>query len=432
VEQVFELHWKSTEHMERDHRSPQILPGGEVLLFTIDNSTRDKQIAVRSLVEGPKHTVLRKGTYARYVPTGHIVYAWEGDLLAVPFDLESLQVTGSPVTVLQGVMMEEGHGVAQYGLSDTGTLIYVPGTLVKAQEGSLVLVDHKGAVKPLPKPPGSYYFSPRLSPDGRHVLLSQLDELGRRRFWVSESERATWGRLTDGDEEEWWAIWNLDGTKIFYNSTVEGAMPVEIRQQSVHGAANTPLIPRGEYNRMPCSLSSDGKLLFFADGDGPNGIDIWESRLDQTSPPKKIMGSPAGETHPAIAPGGQWIAYSSDESGRWEVYVANYPELTQKTRISTKGGWEPLWAPDGRKLFYRNTSGGRVMSVTFEAAQVGIPEVLLEGAFVGGNRFNRMWDLSADGKQFLMVKRETERLNLNEIRVVQNWFEELDRLVPTD
>ena len=172
---------------EGGHVFPQFLPGGDVVLFTIANSPVDARIAVRHLATGNQRVLIERGFHGRYVSTGHIVYAWEGELLAVPFDLAELEVTGLPVRVLDGVLMEGNPRAAHFSVSDNGSLVYVPGDMVR-DESRLAWVDRSGDVEALPFPPGGW--GPRISPDGRQILVSRPDSRGAGScVWVYELER---------------------------------------------------------------------------------------------------------------------------------------------------------------------------------------------------------------------------------------------------
>jgi len=421
----------SLDHLVRDSRHPQILPGGKSVLACVDNSPMDKRVAIHSLETGAMNTILRRGTSARYVPSGHIVYAWDGDLLAVPFDIDNLEVIGSPVTVLQGIHMEDLHGSANFAISDTGTLVYVPGPMIRSQAG-VALVDRNGDIENLPIPMG-IFTSPRISKDGRHILLAQAGELGLHQFLVYDVERGASVSLNDGNEHEYWGIWDSTGENVIYNSSVNGKLPALLFRKNRELESIDPLTPQREFTQQPICVSSDGKYLFFQESETPTGFDIWLMDLSSEFQTQKLLGSSANELHPSISPDSQWLAYASDETGQWEVYVRPFPESARKIRISTEGGWEPIWSPDGKKIYFRNLNGTSIFEVQFDSdkAEAGKPEILIEGPFKEGLFYGPMYDLAPDGR-FLVLTKNTQEFRPTEIRVIQNWLEELKRLVPVN
>jgi serine/threonine-protein kinase len=422
---------ESLDHLVRDSRHPQILPGGKSVLACVDNSPMDKRVAIHSLETGAMNTILRRGTSARYVPSGHIVYAWDGDLLAVPFDIDNLEVIGSPVTVLQGIHMEDLHGSANFAISDTGTLVYVPGPMIRSQAG-VALVDRNGDIENLPIPMG-IFTSPRISKDGRHILLAQSGELGLHQFLVYDVERGASVSLNDGNEHEYWGIWDSTGENVIYNSSVNGKLPALLFRKNRELESIDPLTPQREFTQQPICVSSDGKYLFFQESETPTGFDIWLMDLSSGFQTQKLLGSSANELHPSISPDSQWLAYASDETGLWEVYVKPFPESARKIRISMNGGWEPIWSSDGKKIYFRSLNGTSIFEVQFDSdkAEAGNPEILIEGPFKEGLYYGPMYDLAPDGR-FLVLTKTAQEFQPTEIRVIQNWLEELKRLVPVN
>ena len=412
------------------HVFPQVLPGGETVLFTIWNSSKDASIAVRHLTTGEQRTLIDAGTYGRYVPTGHLVYAWAGELLAVPFDLEELTVTGLPVRVLEDVLMEESRGAAHFSLSDNGSLAYVPGGLVR-DESRLVWVDRAGNLEPLPFPPGEHTV--RVSPDGKQVLATRRGVKGPGMdLWIYDLERGTQRRLTDEKGLEWWGLWTPDGGSVVYSSSADG--PLNLYWKPADGTGDEEILVESDYALNAFSWSADGKLLAFQQQSHPTtGTDIW---VLADGEPRPFLRTTNEEVHPTFSPDGRWLAYVSDESGRWEVSVQPYPGPGAVTPISTDGGFEPVWSPDGREIYYRRESGAQVMAVSFvpdEAPpRVGKPRLLFEGPYRGGQRYGRSYDLAPDGERFLMIQEGEPPSPPPQYNIVLNWFQELKRLVPTD
>ncbi|MEE8160632.1 MAG: hypothetical protein V3T61_03240, partial [Acidobacteriota bacterium] len=259
---------------EFSHRWPQTLPGGRTVLFTIDTggSFDDARIAVLSLATGEKKVLVDGGTNARYSPTGHIVFARAGSLLAVPFDLEGLKVTGEPVSIVEGVMMEPG-GAAHFTLSDEGTLVYVAGEVLTSNR-KLVWVSRKGEVTPLPAPPRAY-MQPSLSPDAQ-LLAVDIREGSNYEVWISEVSRGTLTRLTFHPEEDINPIWTPDGKQVTFSSEMAGEYPtLWWRAADGSGAAEQLLAREEGLARFPTSWSPDGQTLAFTEKGADTGSDVW-------------------------------------------------------------------------------------------------------------------------------------------------------------
>jgi serine/threonine protein kinase/Tol biopolymer transport system component len=418
---------------ERNPFYPQLLPGGEVVLFTIWNDSKDSRIAVYDLTTGERRIVHQPGSYGRYVPTGHLVYAWEGELLAVPFDLEELRVTGLPVRVLENVLMEELYGVAHFSVSNNGSLVYVPGGMVRLAS-IFAWVDRTGEVEPLSFPPSQ--FGPRISHDGNRVLVGRPSASGTGAdIWVYDLERGVERPVTDEQGSEYWAIWTPDGERIVYNSFREGRT-LNLYWKPADGSGPEELLAETEHWLQPYSFSADGKLLAYQESNHPtNGFDIWVLSMEERRP-RPFLQSKHNEIHPALSPDGRWMAYASNESGRYEVNVRSYPGPGVVTQVSADGGFEPIWSPDGREIYYRTQEGKRVMAVEFTpdapTPRLGKPRLLFEGRFAGLETYGRRYDLAPDGERFLMLQENEPPPPPTQYNVVLNWFEELKRLVPTE
>ena len=426
---------------EYSHRWPQFLPGGKAVLFTIDTegSFDEARIGVLSLETGKVDVLLDGGTNPRYSPTGHIVFSRVGALLAVPFDLERLEQTGDPVTVVESILMEPG-GAAHFTLSDDGSLAYVPGGML-VPDRKLVWVNRHGEVDPLPAE-AREYTNPSLSPDGQRVAVS-IREGSNYDVWVSEVARGTLTRLTSQPGEDHAPIWTPDGKQVTFAADVKGegpAGPPALWWRPADGSGpQEPLLENEEPEvTMPTSWSPDGQTLAFTDRiTSVAGHDIWMLPLEGEQKPWAFLDTEFEETGAMFSPNGRWLAYMSNETGRFEVYIQPFsvsgPRGTKQ--ISVGGGTEPLWGPDGRELFYRN--GDKMMAVAIETESdpelsVGTPALLFEGRFLPGpNWARRNYDISPDGQRFLMIQREQD-LVPTEIIVILNWFEELKRLVPTN
>ncbi|HTG61308.1 MAG TPA: protein kinase, partial [Terriglobia bacterium] len=413
---------------EYSYRWPEILPGGHAALFTIWTgaaSFDQARIGVLSLETSERRILVEGGTYPRYVPSGHLVYAQGGGLLAVPFGLKRLEVTGPPVSILEGVSMNPTFGGAEFSLSDDGSLAYVPGGS-RVREGTLLWVDRKGAVLPLPAPPRGY-LSPRLSPDGQWLAVAiEGPHLGA---WLYDLARGTLTRLT-GSTVVPRSIWTPDGKHVTFLATLSDALNLYWMPADGSGAAER-LTTSGNF-QVPGSWSPDGHVLAFSEVDPTTGWHIWMLRLEGDRKPRPFLQTASNEYGPMFSPDGRWLAYQSDESGRQEIYVRSFPGPGGKWQISTEGGVQPVWARNGRELFYRN--GDKMMAAAIEtkpAFAAAKPKLLFEGHYETGIfAFEPDYDVSPDGQRFLMIKASEPEQAATQLNLVLNWSDELRRLVP--
>jgi eukaryotic-like serine/threonine-protein kinase len=420
------------EKGETDHDWPEFLPGGKTVLFAAGTSSdnwTNAQVAVQSLGTGERRNLVQGGMYPNYAPSGHLVYAQGGSLMAVPFDPQRLAVTGTAIPVLEGVLQSTSSGDAEYSFSATGSLVYVPGGVqVQATQRRLVWVSRNGAEQPLAAPAHDYRL-PRLSPDGRRIAL--VNDEPETQVWLYDLSRETLSRFTFEGNDNIFPVWTPDGKWIAFNSNKEGSAH-NIFWLLADGSGGLERLTTSEYGQAPSSWSPDGQLLAFVEFNPTTGADIWVLRMgDRKAQP--FLRTPFNEAAATFSPDGRWLAYTSDESGRFEIYVQPYPGPGGKRQISTDGGTEPAWNPNGRELFYR--SGDKMMAVdiaTQPTFAAGKPRMLFEGPYVPTGTTSPNYDVSPDGKRFLMLK-PTEQAEAapTQINVVLNWFEELKRRVPT-
>jgi len=412
---------------EVSHRSPEILPSGKAVLFTIwtGMGSENARIGVLSLETGEQRVLVEGGTNPQYASSGHLVYARTGGLLAVPFDLKRLEVTGPPVSVLEGVRMHPASGTAEFSVSADGALAYVRGGW-SFGEHTLVWVDHRGAVEALPVSSRGY-LSPRLSPDAQRLSVSIPGS--NSGVWVYDTARGTLTRLTESTVNPR-AIWTPDGKHLTFLAAPGGAL--NIYWMPADGSSAAERLTTGENIQLPGSWSPDGQVLAFSEADPTTGWDIWVLKLGGARRPRPFLQTPYNEYAPAFSPDGRWLAYGSDESGRPEIYVRPFPGPGGKTQISTDGGVQPVWARSGRELFYRNAD--KMMAAAIEANpafSAAKPKLLFEGHYEASTfSFEPNYDVSPDGKRFLMVKGSEQESAATQLNVVLNWSDELRRLAP--
>ncbi len=421
---------------EVSDRWPQVLPGGKAVLFTLwsGGSFDDASVGVLLLETGERRTLLKGGTFARYVPSGHLVYARAGGLLAVPFDLKRLEVTGPPVSILEGVSMHPTTGAAEFSSSNNGSLAYFAGGL-RTEERTLVWVDRKGTAQPLPAPAHPYFF-PRLSPDGLRLAVGiSGSDVG---VWVYDLARGTLTLVTKTAIMPN-PIWTPDGKRLTFNDAQHG--PWNLFWTPADGSGTAERLTTSENGQSPGSWSPHGQALAFSEMDPTTGYDIQVLKLEGEPSallkagrkPQPFLQTPSNASAPMFSPDGRWLAYQSNESGRNEVYARPFPAPGGKSQISTEGGTEPIWARNGRELFYRNGDKLMVVAVETKAAFAAAkPKLLFEGQYEPGlYAFSANYDVGPDGQRFLMLKSSEQGTPATQINVVLNWFEDLRHRVPT-
>jgi serine/threonine-protein kinase len=402
-------------------RTPQVLPGGKAVLFSEVGGTTvaEGQIVVQSLESGARK-LLGPGDHPRYVSSGHLIFTRGATLMAAPFDLARQEIFGQPAPILDGIVRTPA---AQFSVSDTGSLVYVPGGN-QLTAHSLVWVDRDGREEPLPTAPRSF-SKPRISPDGRQVAIV----VDNRQIWSYDLSRAMPTPLTAADAQSNFPVWTPDGSRLAFSSNQDGAL--KMSWMPADGSGSAEQLTTSVLFQDPSSFSPDGRLLVFVELDPANAQDIWVLPMDSGRKPRPLLTTRFVEGGPMLSPDGQWLAFVSNESGDNEVYVRAFSGSRRKTRISSDGGQELAWAPDGHELFYR--SGDRMMAVdivTRPTLKTGKPRLLFERAFAKGGPW-RDYDVSLDGRRFLMLKPTKEDVPLTQLNVVLNWLEELKERVPT-
>ncbi len=404
---------------ERGYRWPEILPGGDAVLFTVATSDilsfDEARIAVRSLRTGEQHELIRGGTFATFAATGDLLYARAGALMAAPFDARRLTMTGAARPVLDGIVTYPVNGAAQYALSPNGTLLYVAGKPV-SREAALSWVDRSGRTSRLAVAPAAYQ-NLVISPDGRRAALN-IDGANAS-VWILDLDRTTVTRLT----HEWSnnnALWTPDGTRVTFTSARGGVRTLFWQRVDGQGEAE-PVFPSGQFAAQvtQASWTRDGRTAIFDALSSRTGQDLWVVGLDGDRTPKPLMQTSFNEMQPAVSPDGRWLAYVSNETGRSEVYVQPFPGPGSKTRISTDGGLRPVWARSGLELFYRN--GDAMMAVKIETSpsfSPGRPQLLFRKASTGS------YDVASDGR-FLMIEALPSETAARPVTVVLNWLQEL-------
>ena len=419
AERVFEL------PANRVARAPYAVPGRNVVLFTEQAGGLSSAIMALDLKTDAPRLLVEPGGRPQYLASGHLLYA-DGDvLLAAPFDLETLSLNGPSVRVAENVV-RTANGSGLFGSSPRGTLVYPGGA--GSETRTLVWIDRKGVEQKIASPP-KYLDQPRLSPDGsRLALATRNDTLD---IHVLELGRGALTRLTFANGEDETAVWTPDGAHLVFKADPQ---TVSVVAADGSGAAR-PIPGATELAKMNVhlvSMSPDGKHLALNGTPGQTGEDVLIASLEGAGAVRPFAQSRFNELAPAFSPDGKWLAYASDESGRFEVYVQPFPGPGGKWQVSIDGGSEPVWARSGKEIFYR--SDRRMMAVpvqTIPTFALGRALRLFEGDYEFSHRNHTNYDVSPDGQRFLMLKNETPASS-SVLHVVIDLGAELVRRAPRE
>jgi serine/threonine protein kinase/Tol biopolymer transport system component len=405
---------------EISHRFPQPLPDGRTVIFTVKYnniaSFDDAVIAAEDIVTHKRRLIIRGGSYARYVPTGHIMYARGSSIYAVPFDPVSIETTGPPLPVEEGGMLNPLSGDANYSVSNTGTLVYAPLGSFSGLDASIIWIDRAGRTSPL-LDSSQAYANCSLSPDGRRLAITI--RAANDDIWVYQLDRGTMSRITFGGGNSDYPVWTPDGKRIVYVS--ERGRSVRLFTKPWDGSGVGEELGEGlDLDIISWeSTSPDGKILAFCQQG-----DIWTMTTGDDRKSRKFIATPATEINPSFSPDGRWLAYISNESGQNEVYVVPFPRGEAKYQISTHGASYSRWQPDGKTLLY--LSGRHVMEVDVRLApgfDFSPPRKVVELP----ESWSGSWDVSADGKKFVVGIVESGDVQAAQVNVVLGWFDVLTR-----
>jgi serine/threonine-protein kinase len=417
---------------EASHRFPSFLPGGRALLFHVNHvSTQQDRsaIAVLSLDTGQWTRIIEGGTYARYLRTGHIVYARDGVVFAVPFDLQNLKITGTAAPVLSNVWYEDTPNNAGYDVAADGTLVYVQ-RAAEPPRNELVWVSREGQIEPVAHELQAYVTNQlALSPDGQRLAVV----VDRDGLWIYHLQERRWQRLSAQGGPSF-PVWSPTGDRIAFQSNRDGPWNLYVIPADSEGTqkrlTNTANMQR------PWSWSPDGRFLAYDEQDfnaapdspGPN---TWIVPVDGSGKPQMLE---PGAAVPAFSPDGRWLAYTSWAPGRFELYVRAFPGPGPKQLVSgTESGLSPVWSRDGRELFYTQRPGDtRIVSrriESFSPLRLAEPRVAFALPFSLDNLgffITRMFALTPDGKRIIAVRPDARRpQDINTLQVIRNWPEEV-------
>ncbi len=409
---------------------PQVLPGGRHVLYTEaqPGSLAQADAVIRALDGSDRRIVLGGAAAARYVETGHLLYSAGERVMAVPFDLAARRVTGEAVALAEPINVSLTNGLWQAAWSRTGTLIHLPPIREHLQ---LVWVDRHGTVTPAALTPRPY-SDPRLSPDARRLAAHLQDD--ENDVWAGDLSRGALTRLTFDRMEDETPVWSPDGRNVAYAASRAGPSR-GVYTRAADGSGPEEFLWNSAEHSHVIDWSPDGRALVVNVLHPTNGSDLLLLDLE-TRHARPLIQSRFNDRYGRLSPDGRWIAYSSDESGREEIYVQPFPGLDARVQVSPGGGTQPIWSRDGRELYYRGPRDVMASAVDARAPMVFAPPHALFA-----DRFERpqpdghiTYDVAPDGR-FLMIaapRADGGTSGRNEIHVVLNWFEELKARAPTN
>ena len=404
------------------------MPGSKVVLFTVGTQANPDDydganIEALVLATGERRLVLKAASMASYVPTGHLIFARGGSLYAVRFDTATLTVREPAHLVVQGVAGDRTTGASHFSVAGDGTLAYVSGAATTGDR-RLVWADRQGQLQPLDLPAG-YYADPQISPDGTRLALT-VGTGDTRDVWIHNFSTKTLTRLTFGGQN-WTPVWSVDGRDIFYVA-IESGIKTSLLRKPADGSADAQRLAQIEGEAYLTHLQGDTAIFDFRDPNSQTTQKFHLVTLDVKAPGKVVplVATTGGDLAGVVSPNGRFLAYETDESGRAEVYVRDFPGPGGRWQVSTAGGEEPHWSANGRELFYRNNDLFMAAGVDTRAAfQASTPALLFKGVY--NIRTTTLLSFAVDpkGDRFLMIRPVNEEGEASRVHVVLNWFEEL-------
>lgn len=399
---------------EFSHRWPEWLPDGDTVLFTIGSSGNfsDAQIAAQTLTSGRRSVLVQGGTNPHFLSDGTLLFARNGRIESIALDARSLTVSGMPVTVLHDVR-QSADGAAQLSVSPSGNAAFIPAG-ADATQRRLVSVARDGTSTPLAAAAG-VYTSPRVSPDGKKLIVA-LDS-PTPDLWVYDMSAGSMTQLTfDAGASS--PMWARDAQQVLFGSTQVGVL--NLFTTSLGGGGRAERLVASGNPQFPGSWGADGTLVFVEQRPS-TGRDILRLPPGQRTP-DPLLASPADESSPRMSHDGRLLAYVSNASGRFEVYVGplNAPERSRS--ISTDGGTEPVWSMNGREIYYREGTRMMVVSIDTSGGAAGRPSLLFDSDFARGSSDTPNYDVTPDGR-FVMVQPPPTSGPV--LHILVNWLREL-------
>jgi len=411
---------------EWSHRFPHFTPDGKTLLFTAHTGAFDFNegtIWAQSMETGERTKILDGGPDARILPNGFLLYIQAGSLLAVPIDLATMKPKGPERTVAEHVAVQFNTGAALFTVSSRGDFAYIGGEAT-GDDARIVWADRAGEAEEFAVARNVYRF-PRLSPDGRELSVQAIGG-NRGGSWVSPTDSPSLSRLST---DLLVTLWGPESKRLFYTAYENGTPSGRIVAKAFDGTGTETTIYEHTSVARATSISSDGKKLLFMASDPETKSDIWILPLEAGSAAQPLLETPAQEGGGRFSPDGRFMVYVTDETGRFEINVMELSGPGGNWLISSEGGYAPVWAPNGREIFYRN--GENVLTVPVQTSPVfkaGTPEVLFQGGYEGliDSIFVPNYDVTADGSRLLMIRSPELDIKAPAITIVLHGADQLE------
>jgi serine/threonine protein kinase/Tol biopolymer transport system component len=420
-----------TARGETDHSWPDVLPNGKGVLFTVTFAAKSAAsggslfaIAVADIPSGKHRVIVNDAVCPRYAAPGHLLYVTtNGTLMIAPFDQNSMKITGEPTALIEGMRLGMG-GSADVAVSEDGTLVYATSAAQGNQE--LVWVTRDGKAQSVdPDWQGGDFTFPALSPDGKRLAITRTPGGQPGDIWVKRLDRSSSIKLTVDGKDNYGSGWTPDGRSVTFSSAFATGV---LWTKLADGSAQAVMQLHEKWDLYNPRWSPDGKwLIFQTDVGSPGRADILGIRPGVDSTPVPVVASKSSDMSPAISPNGRWLAYTSDESGRFEIYVVPFPNTSAaKWAVSTRGGTEPLWSHNGSELFYRDRAGELVAVEvkTIPTFSVGRSTPLFPARGFASMEWGLMYAVAPDDRRFLMI-RPLATGTPDQLIVVEHWFEVL-------
>ena len=416
---------------EKGHLWPHLLPGGQDILFTIRRGTAadvaDADIGLVHLPTGERRLLVKGAAFPQYASSGHLLFVRGGTLSAAPFDAVKKEVTGPVVPLLDGISVDAWTGGAHYAVTADGTLLVFRGAFRQVRR-SPVWVDRAGKVLAPLDAVAAEPRHPRISPSGSHALFTATSPAGDAEVYVADLARGTAVRLSNDPQDDFNAVWTPDGRYAVWTAMPAASLPYLVRRPVDGSEPITSVVgPDPGGAQFVGSFSPSGDLAYtHATGSGLSDIWVLRPHAEPTAVP--FLATGADEYGPEFSPDGRWIAYVSNESGTFDVYVAPYPGPGAKRRVTSAGGVSPAWSRDGRELFFQTHEGLMSVSVTPGAELTfGTPRLVFAGRFTVASREDapREYDVTPDGRRFIMLAAQPLEGRPPVLHVILDWLADL-------
>ncbi|MCI0403337.1 MAG: hypothetical protein L0212_07430, partial [Acidobacteria bacterium] len=405
---------------ETSHRWPWFLPDGEHFLFFSRSAVAEQNgIFVASLEGSKPRLVVNTSFNVAYAPPGYLLYVRERSLVAQPFDATSLELGSEVFPIAETVQVDGGFAYAIFTPSVTGTLVFQAGGA--GPDSQMRWFTYEGKETGNAAEPATS-LNPRLSPDTRRLVLDVIDSnSGNVDLWLYELARGVRTRFTFDAFADLFPVWSSDGSQIVFGSNRKGYFGMYLKPADGSGQ-ETELFVLPGVDVRPWSWSPDSKHLAYRtlDPKTKTRADIWILPLSGERKPFPFVQTAFEESFASFSPDGKWIAYTSDESGQEQVYVAPFPGPGGRWQVSSAGGSRPLWRKDGREIYFL-AADDKLMAAEVRAEGASLAVGQVRSLFsVRPKRLGRVYDVTGDGRRFLVNTSIQER-NAVPLTMVANW-----------